>query len=98
MYFLFTTRYIIEREMVIYMGLTSWGQRIDKSKIESACNSIKDNPSTDLSLAGTKFREVATDLDNDKVLLKIDAPKENFVKYDGQYLKKGENVFIVNDI
>ena len=36
--------------------------------------------------------------DNDKVLLKIDAPKENFVKYDGQYLKKGENVFIVNDI
>lgn len=56
---------------MIYMGLTSWGQRIDKSKIESACNSIKDNPSTDLSYAGQKFREVATDLDNDKVLFLI---------------------------
>lgn len=56
---------------MIYMGLTSWGQRIDQRKIESACNSIKDNPSTDLSYAGQKFREVATDLDNDKVLFLI---------------------------
>lgn len=56
---------------MIYMGLTSWGQRIDESKIESACNSIKNNPSTDLSYAGQKFREVATDLDNDKVLFLI---------------------------
>ena len=61
---------------MIYMGLTSWGQRIDKSKIESACNSIKDNPSTDLSLAGTKFREVATDLDNDKVLFLVSDGKK----------------------
>ena len=57
--------------MVIYMGLTSWGQRIDERKIASACNSIKNNPSTDLSYAGQKFREVATDLDNDKVLFLI---------------------------
>lgn len=56
---------------MIYMGLTSWGQRIDKNKIDAACKSIKDNPSTDLSYAGQKFREVATDLDNDKVLFLI---------------------------
>lgn len=30
------------------------------------------------------------------ITLKIDAPQDNFVKYSGQYLKKGENVFEIS--
>ena len=56
---------------MIYMGLTSWSDIISKNTIDAACNDIKNGPASDLALAGQKCREIASDLDNDKVLYLI---------------------------